>query len=198
MTVDYKQLKIFVKEAMFTGGGINEPSAPEGIPHRMPSADTTDREQHMGDEHANKMYAVALVAREAAEELVVALDDPVYDNAYEHAFKASACLRRALNEIETMGAHPMPDQRVVAPPRNQQKYNAGAGDYAGGPQTGDFGGGGQAWIQEAGRPPEIPKTETHVGERALTALNAVTDKSDIIAITAWLTAHPSYTAITGG
>jgi len=30
MSVDYDQLKALVKEAMFTGGGINEPSAPEG------------------------------------------------------------------------------------------------------------------------------------------------------------------------
>ena len=45
MSVDYEQLKLFVKEAMFTGGGINEPSAPEGIPHRMPAADTESPEQ---------------------------------------------------------------------------------------------------------------------------------------------------------
>ena len=32
MSIDYKQLKGLVKEAMFTGGGINEPSAPLGIP----------------------------------------------------------------------------------------------------------------------------------------------------------------------
>ena len=31
MSVDYNQLKALVKEAMFTGGGINEPSAPEGV-----------------------------------------------------------------------------------------------------------------------------------------------------------------------
>ena len=134
MSVDYEQLKLFVKEAMFTGGGINEPSAPKGIPHRMPAADTYDKEQDMGDPEANELYDIALAAREATEALVEALDEPIYDGAYEHAFKASACLRRALNSLESSGAHPMPDQRVVAPPVDQQKYNAGnmGGDYAGG------------------------------------------------------------------
>jgi len=138
MTIDYEQLRTLVKEAMFTGGGINEPSAPEGIPHRMPAADGNDKEQDMGDEDANKMYEVALAAREATEKLVEALDEPIYDGAYEHAFKASACLRRALNSLEEAGAHPMPSQRVVAPPRWQQKYAAGAsaGDYAGGAAIG--------------------------------------------------------------
>jgi len=134
MTINYKQLEALVREAMFTGGGINEPSAPEGIPVRMPAADTQDKEQDMGDEDANNMYDIALVAREAVEKLVEALDEPIYDAAYEHAFKASACMRRVLNSLEEVGAHPMPVQRVVAPPAGQQKYSGGAnaGDYAGG------------------------------------------------------------------
>ena len=136
MTIDYEQLRSLVKEAMFTGGGINEPSAPEGIPHRMPAADTQGKEQDMGDPQANEMYDVALTAREAAERLVVALDDPAFDQAYEYAFKASACLRKVLNSIEASGAHPMPDQRVVAPPRDQQRYSGGGGDYAGGAMIG--------------------------------------------------------------
>ena len=74
MTIDYKQLRSLVKEAMFTGGGINEPSYPEDIPHRMPAADTQDKEQDMGDPEANKLYDIALAAREATEELVAALD----------------------------------------------------------------------------------------------------------------------------
>lgn len=140
MSIDYEQLKTFVKEAMFTGGGINEPSAPEGIPHRMPAANTSDKQQDMGDPEANKMYELALAAREATEALVEALDDPIYDSAYEAAFKASASLRRALNSLEESGAHPMPSQRVVAAPKNQQKYTAGsaAGDYAGGAGIGGF------------------------------------------------------------
>ena len=130
MTIDYKQLEALVREAMFTGGGINEPSAPEGVPHRMPAADNDEKEQDKGDPEANRLYDVALAAREAAEKLVEALDEPIYDDAYEHAFKASACLRKALNSLEGAGAHPMPDQRVVAPDKEQQPYGMGGGmDY---------------------------------------------------------------------
>jgi len=138
MSIDYKQLQAFVKEAMFTQGGINEPSAPEGVPHRMPAADTKNKEQDMGDPKANKLYELALVAREAAEVLVEALDEPIYDDAYEHAFKASANLRRVLNSIEGTGAHPMPDQRVVAPPANQQRWS-GYAPYQGGAGFADIG-----------------------------------------------------------
>ena len=130
MSIDYKQLKTLVREAMFTGGGINEPSYPEDIPHRMPAADTQDKEQDMGDPEANKLYDIALAAREATEELVAALDNPVYDNAYEYAFKATSCLRNVLNSLEVSGAHPMPDQRVVAPPAKMQRYG-GSLPYAG-------------------------------------------------------------------
>ena len=134
MSVDYDQLKALVKEAMFTGGGINEPSGPESVPHRMPAADSAGKEQDMGDPEANKLYDIALAAREATEQLVEALDDPIHDGAYEQAFKATTCLRRVLNDLEAAGAHPMPQQRVVAPPTYQQKYTGGtnAGDYTGG------------------------------------------------------------------
>ena len=145
MTVDYEQLKTFVKEAMFTSGGINEPSAPKNIPHRMPAADSGDRQQDMGDPKANELYAMALTAREATEKLVEGLDEPIFDGAYEHAFKASACLRRALNSIQESGAHPMPTQHVVAPPVDQQKYNATGnrgGDYGGGAGAGGLAMGG--------------------------------------------------------
>jgi hypothetical protein len=144
MSIDYKQLQLLVKEAMFTGGGINEPSAPEGVPHRMPAADKDTPEQYKGDPEANNLYDLALTAREATEQLVEALDAPIYDDAYEQAFKASACLRKALNCLEGSGAHPMPNQRVVASPEYQQKYNGGSGgDYAGGGMMGmggDYGG----------------------------------------------------------
>ena len=144
MSIDYKQLQLLVKEAMFTGGGINEPSAPEGVPHRMPAADKDTPEQYKGDPEANSLYDLALTAREATEQLVEALDAPIYDDAYEQAFKASACLRKALNCLEGSGAHPMPNQRVVASPEYQQKYNGGSGgDYAGGGMMGmggDYGG----------------------------------------------------------
>ena len=144
MSIDYEQLQLLVKEAMFTNGGINEPSAPEGVPHRMPAADKDTPEQYKGDPEANNLYDLALDAREATEQLVEALDAPIYDDAYEQAFKASACLRKALNSLEGSGAHPMPNQRVVAAPEYQQRYNGGSGgDYAGGGMMGmggDYGG----------------------------------------------------------
>jgi len=141
MTIDYEQLKLFVEGALAHDGpgGMMTPSAPAGIPHRMPAADTADKEQDMGDPAANALYDVALVAREATEQLIVKLDDPLYDEVYEDAFKASACLRRVLNGIIDMGAHPMPDQRVAAPPRAQQQYNASGGKNAGN-YTGGMGG----------------------------------------------------------
>jgi len=135
MSINYKQLEALVREAMFTGGGINEPSAPMGVPHRMPAAEPPDKEQDMGDDEANEKYDIALAAREATEQLVEALDLPIYDGAYEHAFKASACLRKALNSLVEVGAHPMPIQRVVAPDPGEQMYSAGgsnAGDFSGG------------------------------------------------------------------
>jgi len=135
MSIDYEQLKTLVKEAMFTGGGINEPSAPAGVPHRMPAAEPSDKEQDMGEEEVNEKYDIALAAREATEQLVEALDEPIYDGAYEHAFKASANLRKALNSLIEVGAHPMPKQRVVAPDPGEQMYSAGgsnAGNYTGG------------------------------------------------------------------
>ena len=137
MTIDYKQLEALVREAMFTGGGINEPSAPKGVPHRMPAGDDNSREQDMGDPKANKLYAQAVKAREAVEELVEALDEPIYDGAYEHAFRASSSMRKALNSIEGAGAHPMPDEQVVAPPASRQRWGGyvpyqGAIDYGAG------------------------------------------------------------------
>ena len=89
------------------------------------------------------MYEIALVAREATEKLVEALDEPIYDGAYEHAFKASACLRKALNDLEAAGAHPMPDQRVVAPSKSQQPYGTGGSNAMNAYSMGyaDFGGG---------------------------------------------------------
>ena len=45
-----------------------------------------------------------------------------------------------MNELVGVGAHPMPDQRVVASPKYQQKYSGqgrnNAGDYAGGATIG--------------------------------------------------------------
>jgi len=141
MSVDYEQLRSFVKEAMFTRGGINEPSAPEDVPHRMPAADSTGDE--VGDNKATELYYKTLVAREATEHLVEALDEPIYDETYEHAFRASAALRRALNSLENAGAIVPPEARVVAPPKHMQKYNAsGFGSmHPGGSPLGNMSGG---------------------------------------------------------
>jgi hypothetical protein len=121
--IDYKQLERLVREAMFSDvGGGDEGSAPEGVPHRMPAGDTQAGEENQGDEKANDLYAMALEARESTERLVEALDEPIYDQAYEYAFKASANMRKALISLEQSGAHPMPDQRVVAGPEGEQRF----------------------------------------------------------------------------
>tara|TARA_R100000664_G_C2757066_1_gene145102 strand:+ start:3653 stop:4279 length:627 start_codon:yes stop_codon:yes gene_type:complete len=168
MTIDYDQLKILVKEAMFTGGGINEPSAPEGIPHRMPAAEPSKR---TGDQEANELYGVALVAREATEKLVVALDNPIFDDAYESAFKASACLRKVLNSLEGSGAEPSPEDRVVAPPQWQQPYNAGGGDFAGGAAGVIYPG----FLEEEKSTPDNERMDAVMQSRVVTA---ATDKID--------------------
>ena len=135
--VDYKQLRMFVREALGPAadgpGGSMTPSAPADVPHRMPAAEPS---KEMGDPRANELYDVALIAREATEKLVEALDDPVFDDAYEHAFKATASLRRVLNSLISSGAHPDPEQHVVAPPRYQQRYGAGPGNYSTSPSIG--------------------------------------------------------------
>jgi len=122
--VDYEQLKKLVSEVA-AEAGVMGASAPEGVPHRMAAADPT---KSTGDPEANEKYQLALVAREATEVLVEALDQPIYDGAYEHAFKATMSLRKALNALIGVGASPPPHERVVASPADQQKY-AGYSSY---------------------------------------------------------------------
>ena len=105
-----------------------QPSGPAGVPHRMPGADGWDKVQDQGDPKANKLYDIALKAREATEKLVEALDDPTFDSAYEYAFKATSALRKALNALIGVGASPPSHERVVAPPADQQRY-AGYSSY---------------------------------------------------------------------
>jgi hypothetical protein len=147
MSIDYEQLKTLVEEAISEDLNIMEPSGPEGVPHRMPAADPSKEE---GDPKTNELYELALVAREATEKLVEALDEPVYDRAFEQAFKATTCLRRALNSLEESGAYPHAQDRVVAPPPGQQRYSSIAGAYAGGGGLG-IGGGvyGANYLDEA-------------------------------------------------
>ena len=173
MSINYKQLQELVKEAMFTGGGINEPSAPEGIPHRMPAADTAGSEENMGDSKANKLYEMALAAREAAEKLVEALDEPIYDSAYEDAFKASACMRRVLNSLEESGAHPMPDQRVVPPKATMQKYGSFVPPETHGAYFGNSAGLGMV---EEGKLPDVERIV--VAMKKIPGLDKLLDKID--------------------
>ena len=179
MSIDYKQLRAMVQEAMFTGGGIQEPSAPEGIPHRMPAADTADKEQDMGDPQANELYDMAVAAREATEKLIVALDEPIYDGAYEYAFKASACLRKALNSLEESGAHPMPTDRVVAPPANMQKYSGSIPYGFGGGSIG-IGDGGGLEEQAPGDAEKVMGVIKSKGGSALeTALSKISEQGEL-------------------
>lgn len=124
MPINYQQLRELVEDAMAvdSAGGQMQPSGPPGVPHRMPGSNVPDKVQDKGDPEANKMFNVALTAREATEKLVEALDDPIFDDAYEYAFKASAFLRKTINSLIQTGAQPMPDQEVVAPPSNQQRW----------------------------------------------------------------------------
>ena len=127
----------------------------------------------MGDPEANKKYDVALAAREATEKLVEALDEPIYDSAYEYAFKASACLRKALNSLEESGAHPMPTQRVVAPPAKMQKY-AGSVPYQG---AYEYGANGVAagMIEEQGMADLDPKVKF-----AMEAYETIKDNEELM------------------
>ena len=197
MAIDYEQLKAFVKEALATDGpgGFMEPSAPEGVPHRMPAADTAPKDQEQGDPEANRLYDIALAAREATEALVEALDDPTFDAAYEHAFKASACLRRTLNSLEGTGAHPMPSQRVVAPPTNQQPYNGAGGGGVGNNFAAAIGGvdGALQEESEGGQPVGLGPS----GEKALGALKNVSDPEEISAISNWLIGSSQFPNLTG-
>jgi len=166
MAIDYNQLKEFVREAMVHDGpgGSMAPSAPE-VPHRMPAANPAPQE---GDETANKLYYVALDAREATEKLVEALDDPLFDAAYENAFKASANLRKVLNILEDAGARPPSYDRVVAPPRSAQKYATASS----GPS---FGGGDSAAMGMVGALEEAEEgEEEESAEKAIGAIGTGT------------------------
>jgi hypothetical protein len=191
MSIDYEQLKQFVIQELAVDGpgGSMVPSGPADVPHRMPAAEPPDKEQDMGDPEANELYEMAVLARQATEELIEALDDPIYDGPYEHAFKASACLRRAINGIETLGAHPMPGQRVVAPPKDQQRFgsfNVGQASmsYGDGGVLGAMGEG----VDDAGAPIGAGTQ----GDRAVEMLQKLDSEDEIAAVASWLSAHPQW------
>lgn len=129
--------KLVKQQLQEIDGGIMDPNMAPFVPHRMgagePSVDPVDSPV---EEEASKLYDIALEAREATERLIVALDNPIFDTAYEDAFKATNCLRRVLNSLLDMGASPDPEQRVVAPDTIKQDYsnieNYKAPKFAGG------------------------------------------------------------------
>lgn len=110
--------KLVEQELKEIDGGIMDPGMVPFVPHREPAADTADEPKEMSD--VDRLYMIALEAREATENLVKALDNPIYDAAYEAAFKATGALRDALNALEGLGADPAVEDRVVAPIPGQQ------------------------------------------------------------------------------
>tara|TARA_R110000824_G_scaffold382288_1_gene575451 strand:- start:527 stop:931 length:405 start_codon:yes stop_codon:yes gene_type:complete len=104
------------------------------VPHKQPASDM-DPEPHTPTE-TDHLYKLAVKARIATEELVKQLEEPIYDGAYEHAFKATMSLRRTLNELIAVGAEPEEEDRIVAPPTDDQPGNNSGGfvpmSYSGG------------------------------------------------------------------
>jgi hypothetical protein len=104
------------------------------VPHKQPASDV-DPEPHTPTE-TDHLYKLAVKARIATEELVKQLEEPIYDGAYEHAFKATMSLRRTLNELIAVGAEPEEEDRIVAPPTDDQPGNNSGGfvpmSYSGG------------------------------------------------------------------
>jgi len=119
-------------EAMYIDGGINEPSAPEGVPHRMPAAQAPKDDER---KDVDDKYDLAFKAREATENLVKHLDTSIYDDAYESAYKATMALRDVLNTLIELGASAENEKAVVAPPEIDQKYDGGRGDFTLNPLT---------------------------------------------------------------
>ena len=128
-----------------TGGGspsagILDPDSGPFVPHAMGASNPSDEpvEDPKADK-ADKFYKLALVAREATEVLVAAIDDPIFDEAYEHAFKATHSLREVLNSLIDSGARPEPEEMVVPGPARLQKYTyrVGGNEYMPSTYTGN-------------------------------------------------------------
>jgi hypothetical protein len=110
-----------LKEFLGPDGGIMSPDMVKFVPHRQPGTDTP-KDSASDDEEATKLYRLALKAREATEALIVELDEAIYDDAYESAYKATMCLKKTLNDLKALGAAPTPEEEVVAPPVADQPY----------------------------------------------------------------------------
>jgi hypothetical protein len=106
-------------------GGIMDPNMVPFVPHRMPGSDTGNEPRE--PTKTDRLYSVAVKARIATEDLVKALDEPIYDQAYEAAFKATMALRDSLNALMAVGAHPPNRDRIVAPDVEEQPVGAAVG-----------------------------------------------------------------------
>ena len=56
-----------------------------------------------------------------------ALENPIYDEPYEHAFKATSSLRDALNALIGEGAEPIRKDHIVAPLPSEQPVGSSVG-----------------------------------------------------------------------
>jgi len=119
--------KLVEQEIREIDGGIMDPNMVPFVPHRQPAADPV--EEPAEPTEVDRHYSLALRARLATEELVKALDGPIYDGPYESAFKATAALRDVLNGLEGLGADPAAPERVVAPAEEEQPLGSTAGNY---------------------------------------------------------------------
>ena len=109
---------LVVQQLNELNGGIMDPNMVPFVPHREPAADPPKEPEE--DTEVDRLYRIAVKARLATEELVRALDDPIHDQAYDSAFKATMALRDSLNSLIDQGANPIDSERIVAPPENEQ------------------------------------------------------------------------------
>jgi|TARA_R110000824_G_scaffold341580_2_gene528023 hypothetical protein len=108
-------------------GGIMDPNMVPFVPHQQSAQDTANPGVPKEPTEADRLYKVAVGARLATEDLVKALEHPIYDEAYEAAFKATMALRDALNKLESVGAEPENDDRIVAPSKQNQPLGSNLG-----------------------------------------------------------------------
>lgn len=108
-------------------GGIMDPGMVPFVPHREPAADTANPGIPAEPTEVDRLYKLAVKARLATEDLVKALENPIYDEPYEHAFKATSSLRDALNALIGEGAEPIRKDHIVAPLPSEQPVGSSVG-----------------------------------------------------------------------
>jgi hypothetical protein len=108
-------------------GGIMDPGMVPFVPHREPAADTANPGIPDEPTEVDLLYKMAVKARLATEDLVKALENPIYDEPYEHAFKATMSLRDALNALIGEGAQPIRKDHIVAPIPSEQPVGSSVG-----------------------------------------------------------------------